>query len=334
MDAIFEVVGPVFVIIGLGWAMARRRFIDEAGFQALNRFVFAFCAPALLFLGGTSGAVGGGRAALAFFLGTAVLYAAVLYGAVAWGGRRRVPLGQAGMLALDATFGNTVMMGIPLILAAFGQPALSVLLAILALHSMLLLGTATVVAEIGLHAHAPWRRVLRATVLGVGRNPIVMAVVAALAWRLAGLPPPPGMVRQTLSLLGAAAPPVALFCLGGSLARFDIAAGWRETVVATTLKLLVMPALVWLVARGMALPPLETAVAVVAAALPTGANAFLLAERYQIGAARSGGDGAGQHDALGGDAGRAAGLVRWADSCRNAPGTGLPGEVLIVLNSI
>ncbi len=38
----------------------------------------------------------------------------------------------------------------------------------------------------------------------------------------------------------------------------------------------------------MALPPLETAVAVLAAALPTGANAFLLAQRYQVGAARSG----------------------------------------------
>ncbi|MBL6456583.1 AEC family transporter [Belnapia sp. T6] len=283
MGAVLEVVGPVFLIIGLGWAMARRRFLDESGFGALNRFVFTFCAPSLLFLGGTNGASGGGRAALAFFLGTAVLYAAALVLA-----RRRMPLGPAGMLALDATFGNTVMMGIPLILAAFGQGALAMLLAILALHSMLLLGTATVVAEIGLHARAPWRRVLRATVLGVGRNPIVMAVLAAMIWRLVGLPPPPGVVRQTLSLLGGAAPPVALFCLGGSLARFDIATAWRETVVAVVLKLLAMPALVWLVALAMDLSRLETAVAVVTAALPTGANAFLLAERYQIGAARSG----------------------------------------------
>lgn len=49
-----------------------------------------------------------------------------------------------------------------------------------------------------------------------------------------------------------------------------------------------MPALVWLVAWAMALSPLETAVAVMAAAMPTGANAFLLAQRYQVGAARSG----------------------------------------------
>ena len=39
------------------------------------------------------------------------------------------PLGAAGMLALDASFGNTVMMGIPLVTAAFGAEALAVLLA-------------------------------------------------------------------------------------------------------------------------------------------------------------------------------------------------------------
>ena len=58
--------------------------------------------------------------------------------------------------------------------------------------------------------------------------------------------------------------------------------------MATVLKLLAMPALVWLVAWAMALSPLETAVAVMAAAMPTGANAFLMAQRYQVGAARSG----------------------------------------------
>lgn len=284
MLAVLEIVLPVFAIIGLGWVVAHRGFIEEAGFKGLTRFVFTFCAPALLFLGGTSGEMGGGPAALAFFLGAAVLYGAVL-AAARW---RRMPLAQAGMLALDASYGNTVMMGIPLMLAAFGQPGLAVLLAILALHSMVLLSATTIVAEIGLHARAPWRRVLRATALGVVRNPVVMAVVAAFLWRLAGLPPPPGVISATLALLGAATPPAALFCLGGSLARFDVAAGWRETLVATTLKLLAMPALVWLFAWAMALPPLETAVAVLAAALPTGANAFLLAQRYQVGAARSG----------------------------------------------
>ena len=199
MTVILGIVAPVFLIIALGYGAAKRSFVDQAGFKGLNTFAFFLAQPALLFLGGTTGAVGGGRAALAFFLGTAMIYAGTLLAARFAAGRS---LGAAGMLALDATFGNTVMMGIPLITAAFGAEALAVLLAILALHSLVLLGVATVVAEIGLHAHAPWRRVLRATVAGVGRNPIVMAVAVALAWRLLGLPLPPAFVRRALGVAG------------------------------------------------------------------------------------------------------------------------------------
>ncbi|WP_135465918.1 AEC family transporter [Crenalkalicoccus roseus] len=285
MRVLLEVVAPVFAVIALGWAAARWRHVDQAGFRGLNAFTFGLAAPALLFLGGTTGPGGGGAAALAFFLGTAVLYAGTL-----WAARRGagMALGPAGMLALDATFGNTVMMGIPLVTAAFGAEALAVLLAILALHSMLLLGTATVVAELALHANAPLGRVLRATALGVLRNPIVMAVALALAWRLLGLPAPAGAAQRTLELLGAAGPPVALFCLGGSLAGFDARGMWRETALACALKLLAMPLLVWAAARLLGLSPFETAVTVVVAALPTGANAYLLAQRYRIGAERSG----------------------------------------------
>jgi malonate transporter and related proteins len=285
MRVVLEVIAPVFLIIGLGYAAARWRFVETAGFRGLNAFAFSLASPALLFLGGTTGPAGGGAAALAFFLGTAALYLGTLAAARRGAG---MPLGAAGMLALDASFGNTVMMGIPLVVAAFGAEALAVLLAILALHSMVLLGAATVVAEVALHERAPLRRVLRATALGVARNPIVMAVVLALLWRVAGLPPPPGAARRALELLGAAGPPVALFCLGGSLAGFDARGMWRETAVACALKLAALPALVWLAARLLALPPLETAVAVVVAAMPTGANAFLLAQRYRIAAERSG----------------------------------------------
>lgn len=285
MGLLFGIVAPVFLLVAAGYAAARLRVVDQAGFRGLVAFTFLLAVPSLLFLGGTTGLAGGGRAALAFFLGTAVVYLGTLLLA-----RRgmRLPLGPAGMLALDASFGNTVMMGIPLVTAAFGTEALAVLLAILALHSIVLLGTATVVAEIALHQGAKPLRVLRATLLGLVRNPIVMAVLAAIAWRALGLPPPVGALRRTLELLGGAAPPVALFCLGGSLAGFDARGLWRETVLATALKLLAQPLLVWGMALLFGLSGFETAVVVVTAAMPTGANAFLLAQRYGVGAERSG----------------------------------------------
>ncbi|MFL1460600.1 AEC family transporter [Roseococcus sp. DSY-14] len=281
LGTVLAIAAPVFLVIGAGYLAAARGLVDPAGFRGLNAFAFNLAAPALLFAGGTAGHAGGGGAALAFFLGAAALYLPTLLLA-----RPRLGLARAGTLALDATFGNTVMMGIPLVAAAFGQAGLAILVAILALHSMVILGTATVVAEVAAHPGArPWS-LLRATLGGVLRNPIVMAVLLALVWSSLALPVP-GPLRRTLELLGAAAPPVSLFCLGGSLAAFR-ATGAARTGLVAALKLLALPLLVWGFCRALALPPLDTAVAVVTAALPTGANAFLMARRYATGAEESG----------------------------------------------
>lgn len=280
---VLQVVAPIFAIILAGYLAALRNWIDAAGFKGLNSFAFTLAAPSLLFASGTAGHQGGGAAALAFFLGVGVLYVGTLLGGRAAG----LPLGANGMLALDAAYGNTVMMGIPLVVAGFGQEGLSILIAILALHSMLLLGAGTVIAEVAHNEKAAPLRLLAVTLAGMARNPVFVAVTAALIWSTLHLPVP-APARATLQMLGAATAPVALFCLGGSLKGFDARAGWRQTGVTVALKLVVLPILVWAIGRAMGLAPTELAVAVIAAAMPTGANAFLLARRYATGTDTSG----------------------------------------------
>ena len=284
MSAVLEVVLPVFAIIAMGYGAARFRLMEEAGFKALALFVFSLAAPALLFAGGTRPHEGGAGAALAMISGSVIVYWLTLVAA-----RRMLglSLAEAALFALACVFGNSVMMGIPIVVAAYGDPGVPPLLAILGFQTMVLLGMATVITEVGLNAAAPWQRVLRATLAGIARNPVVIAVFAALIWSTLSLPVP-GVARRTLELLGAASPPVALFCLGGSLYGLSAAALWRETALIAVVKLLLLPALVWGLALLLALGPVETAVAVTMAALPTGANAFILARRYATGAARSG----------------------------------------------
>lgn len=282
LATVLGTVAPVFAVVLAGYLAAARGWVGEAGFKGLGTFAFSLAAPCLLFAGGTAGHQGGGAAALAFFLGAATLYAASL-----WWARRRMGLARAGGFALDVVFGNTVMMGIPLVTAAYGQPGLAVLLGILALHSMLLLGTATVVAEVARNPGTAPLPLLRATALGVARNPIVMAVLLALVWSALRLPVP-APARATLELVGAATAPVSLFCLGGSLRGLSARASVGRTAVAVPLKLLALPLLVWAWGAVFGLSPLELAVAVTVAALPTGANAFLMATRYATEPAASG----------------------------------------------
>lgn len=284
MGALLEVVAPVFALIALGYVVAWRTWLDEAAFRGLGLFVFAIAAPALLFSGGTRPHEGGGGAALALLGGSVMFYLALVPLARRW---LRLSMAEAAVFALACVFGNSVMMGVPIIVAAYGQAGVPPMLAILGLQTVVVLGLATMMTEIGLNEAAPWRRLLRASLLGIARNPVVLSVFAALAWNLLGLPVPP-VLRRTLDFLGAAAPPVALFCLGGGLAGIAAAAVWKETAAIVLAKLLVLPAIVLLLSLALGLAPIDRAVAVTMAALPTGANAFILARRYATGADRSG----------------------------------------------
>lgn len=285
MTALLEIVAPVFALIALGYVAARRQWLDEAAFKGLTLFVFGIAAPALLFSGGTRPNVeGGGGAALALLSASVPFFFLTMLFA-----RRalRLSMAESALFALACVFGNSVMMGVPIIVSAYGQAGVPPMLAILGLQTIILLGLATVMTEFGLNAAAPLGRLLRATVMGILRNPVVLSTFAAMFWNLSGLPLP-DVLRRTLDFLGASAPPLALFCLGGGLAGIAAAAVWKETLAIVVAKLFVLPAMVFALALLFGLTPIEMAVAVTMAALPTGANAFILARRYATGADRSG----------------------------------------------
>ena len=284
MSILLQVILPVFVLIALGYLSARRAWVTEEGLRGLNDFVFRLAMPCLIFGGATSPHEGGGATAVAFFSGCLMAYALAMLLA-----RRalRMPLGEANTFGLNAAFGNSAMIGIPLVLAAFGPAGLAQLLTIIGLHSLILLPIGTVIGEVAHGGRAPLWRILRATLVSVMQNPVMIAVVAGFVVYQAGIPVP-GPARRFLELTGAAGPPVALFCLGGTLVAFDARRDWPSALLCTAVKLLLMPLLVWGMARLIGLPPLPMAVAVVAAALPTGANALFLSRRYAAGAERSG----------------------------------------------
>jgi predicted permease len=89
-----------------------------------------------------------------------------------------------------------------------------------------------------------------------------------------------------LDLLGEAGIPTALVALGLTLASYSLKGQWRGILTLMTLKMLLLPVVVWLIARYLVgLEPFWTEVVLVLAAMPTGANAYLFAERYATGSA-------------------------------------------------
>jgi predicted permease len=189
-------------------------------------------------------------------------------------------MANAAMLGLNSSYGNTVMMGIPIIAAAFGREALPPLLAIIALHSAILLPLAGTLVEMGVTGHSHPFDVLRTTIRGALRNPIILSIILGFLWRAPGLPVPPPL-HALLQMLGAAGPPLALACLGASLPGLTRSAIGAEAAIGSVLKLAALPALVFAIGHLMHLSGLPLTVAVVTGGMPTGANAFLLARRAE-----------------------------------------------------
>ena len=97
---------------------------------------------------------------------------------------------------------------------------------------------------------------------------------------LAGLPLPT-LVALPLGMVGQAAAPMALIALGMGLAEYGVGDGWRISVAISVLKLIVQPLVVWLLARLIGLPAMETRVVVLLASLAVGVNVYLMSRQFK-----------------------------------------------------
>lgn len=285
MDVVIAVVLPVFGLIGVGYAVSRVGLLTAVGLQGLTNYTFYVAFSALLFdamrkvrLASLEPHILAG-----YFAGSLGMFALALI--VARFVFRLRPSERAFM-ALGSTFSNGVGLGIPLALSTWGQAGLVPLLMIVAIHSLILLTLASLLVELDNDSGHLGARIW-ASVVAMARHPVLIAIFAGLAWGATGIALP-GVVQHMLSQVSASAAPCALVGLGASLATIRPGRGMPETLAMCAIKLLLLPLCVFVMTHYVfALPPLWVAVATLYGALPTGANVYLLAQRYGVYVARS-----------------------------------------------
>lgn len=201
-------------------------------------------------------------------------------------GRRDTRAAAPATRATAAIYGNAVQMGIPMATALFGEPGLAIHVALVSLHGILLLTLLTLLAEYALARgqagnRSTWRllgTMLRSAVL----HPVVLPVLLGLLWNAGNLPWPVWL-DQVLGGLGVAVVPLCLLLIGMNLAQYGLRGNWRPALPLVLIKLFIMPAGVLVAARwGFGLRGLPLQVAVMMAALPVGANALIMAQRYRL----------------------------------------------------
>jgi malonate transporter and related proteins len=281
VSALVGTMFPIFGLMAIGYGSARARLMQEAGVRGLVLFVFNFSIPALLF---------DSMAGLTFpedlewgFLLAFYLASFITYGLGAATGRFafRRSLDEQAIFGMGAAFSNLVLMGLPIVLTALGPDAALPMLLIIGFHSVTFMPLTVALIQADRGDGGTRGQRVTGIFVDVLRNPIILGILAGLFVNLGGIPLWTG-IASIIDFLAAAAVPCALFAMGASLATYPLRGDVAPAVLLTTLKLVVHPLLVWLIAVPvLGLQGLAVSVAVVMASMPSAVNVYLFGERYR-----------------------------------------------------
>jgi hypothetical protein len=282
VSVVLQSVVPLFAVIFLGFFAGRAGFLGEAGIRGLGAFVFNFAIPPHVFRLMAQTELD--RITEWGFLGGYFLAQATVFVAGAGIGRLAFGLRAAEMTiqAFGSAFSNGVMLALPLLLWVYGDAGGVPALLIITLD-VIVFSSVTVLLELSRRGGARGRsRVVAQAARGVLVNPIIMATVLGILYSLSGLALP-GVIEQTLSFIGGAAAPSALFALGASLSLRRIAGSLGPAATMVAAKLFLHPFLAFVAfAYLLELDRLWINAGVIFAACPVGLNVYVFAQHYEV----------------------------------------------------
>lgn len=270
-QATLEITLPVFAMVFIGLGLKRARWIDTAFVTTASQLVFKATLPTLIFLSiirADLEATLNPRLLGVFALATLGSFLAV------WGwAALRVARADRGSYIQGAFRGNCGIVGLALAASMYGDYGLSaggLLLGVVILtyNAFSVVALATYRDE----ARVDWRDILAHIV----RNPLILAVVAALPVALLA-PPLPGWLLTSGEYFASLTLPLALICIGATLSFGALQASGAVALSASLMKMVVIPILATGAAWLAGFEGRELGVMFLFFASPTAAAAFVMA---------------------------------------------------------
>lgn len=258
---------PDFMLIALGAVL--RHFLGYSAefFRYTEKLVYYLLFPSLLFYSISHTSLAGGQTLSLFIAISGVIATGVVAGWLALLFVPADPLKHASVVQCAFRFNTYLALSLATELG--GKEGLGLM--------SVMVGLAVPVVNI-LAVHALARGRQRKIAVELVTNPLIMATLLGLCWNLLQLPLPKP-VDLSLSRLGSCALPIGLLCVGATISLRALDGAKKLVVWMVASKLLVLPLSALAIAHFMGLPPLETNMLILFAAVPTASSAHVLAGR-------------------------------------------------------
>jgi malonate transporter len=284
VSALLDVILPVFLLIGFGYAAARGGLFDDGAVDGVMRYAQSFAAPCLLFRSisnlDLSTAYNAGLL-VSFYAGAFVSFGVCFFGARLLFHR---PISDAIAIGFAGMFSNSLLLGLPITERAYGPEALVGNYAIISIHSPLIYAFGIALMETS-RASGQGLRIgglLWRIVKSIFSQPLVLGICAGYAVNLSGQPLP-GPAQEAVSMMADTTIPAALFGLGGVLLRYRPEGDRATIAMICVASLVVHPGMTYIL--GHWLIGIDTASlrsATLTAAMAPGVNAYMFAHLYGV----------------------------------------------------
>ncbi|MCB1472094.1 MAG: AEC family transporter [Rhodobiaceae bacterium] len=277
LETVISIVLPVFGLVGLGFVLGRIGFFPEGTGRGLENYLYRFALPLLIFNAISKADLPdepNWELWIAYFAGMYSAWALSQLSLRAMGHERAI----AVIGGFTAAFSNMMMIGIPLVVSAFGKDGLIPFFMLVSVHLPIAALLATLMIE-GQGAGGKGAAIAK-TLAGLARNPILIGLAVGLVFNLGGFALPK-IADQMASWIAESAVPCALVAMGLAVRRTGLGELSGALGLVTFAKLVVHPAIVYVLGHWVFdLPPLWANVIVLVAACPPGLNAYLIALPY------------------------------------------------------
>lgn len=267
---------PIILLVILGSTLSAKSFLTREVRIGMDKFTYWIALPSLFIhsLAGTdfSELAAGG---LVLILGASAVTTCLLALGVAWS--MKLPKEVFGVFVQATLRGNLAFVGLPLIIFALNGDMTSELIseALLALAALIpLYNIVSIFLLLGARQKITLA-MLPHMLAQLAKNPLIISAAGGglMGWFDMTLPV---IVDRPLELLGQTALALALVSLGGALVQLEIRGNIRLAVVASVLKVAVVPVVTFGLGMAINLPENQMFIAMIFSACPTAAASYIM----------------------------------------------------------
>lgn len=267
---------PVFVVVFLGWALKKKNIITDSFVNSATTLVFKLALPVLLFKqvysADLSNIVSPG---FALFAAGAIVGNFLFWFLV-------IPLfikdnRQRGAMIHTIYRSNFSILGLPLIFNMFGEENCGSIIIVLPITVILFNILAVFVLSYFDKTGEGQRTSPLAVLKGIVTNPLIIACVLGVLYKLFALPMPT-MLSTSINYLANLATPVALISIGGQFDFRSAMGNLKLSLTATFLKIVVAPVAIIAIGALCGFRGVELGTLFILFASPTAVSSYIMAK--------------------------------------------------------